>query len=156
MSALSPTAQTIGSVELYLEYGGGLEFLPGGDLKLARDDDGSYTATRQRLERLIFTTPIQTDVNGLPIGPPDDRFNPNWGAGLPALVGENYTAALETEITRRILTGLQGDPGLDPTATPTVSVTPIGVAQFLVQVSVTTASGAPFTFPAVLVPPTGG
>ncbi len=54
-------------------FGGDLELDPvTGDLLLVQDTPGNPAATTQRITRLLLTNPRPLDVDGNPIGFPDD------------------------------------------------------------------------------------
>lgn len=104
-------------------YGGDLEQDPiTGDIKLVVDTVGNPAATLQRITRLILTTPRAFDSNLVAYGSGDDPVNPDYGGGLGASVGENFTPRLENAIAGAIKDGLALDPYIAPSPLPTVSV----------------------------------
>ena len=146
----------IGSVELFLEMGQDFELLPGGDFMLARDSDGMFTATRQRVDRMVSANPILRDSNGKPIGRPTDLQHTDWGTGATGMIGERENIAVPF-VQRQTLSSLKGDPGFDSSSVPSVSVTPLTgpqqQGQFALKITAKLASGDTVTFPSIV---TGG
>ncbi len=115
------------SVELGISnggYGGDWQLDPvTADLLLVVDAPGNLTATTQRLTRLLFTTPRSFDLGtNQPLGAPDDICNPDYGAGLPSLVGELPTQAVQS-LQRNLSAAIVSDPYVATSPTPIVTVT---------------------------------
>lgn len=146
----------IGSVEVFLEYGQDFQLIPGGDFQLARDSDGMFTATRQRVDRLVNANPTLVNAAGKPIGRPTDLQNTKWGSGATGMIGERANVATPI-VQRSTLASLQGDPGFNPATVPTVTVDPLTgpnqQGQFALEITGTLASGDTVTFPSIV---TGG
>lgn len=137
-----------GAVEVYLAAGGDFELQANGDLVLAIDSGGSVTATEQRLYRLLTTNPRRFNDAGQPVSIPDDVFNPTYGAGLPALVGQPITAALIAQVKATILNALLNDPSISANPAPTVPVAPYGTSMLIVgPITCMAVSGQIYTIP---------
>ncbi len=139
-------------------YGGGLQLQPNGDLLKVIDTPGNPAATQQRLARIILTNPLIKDAYGRPISRPDDLFNPTFGSGVRALVGEPVTPALTTQIQNQILMAIAQDPGIATNPAPVVTVLTDGNNDGYVLVSVTcyTVTGQIVTTPSLSLQVNGG
>ena len=139
------TASSIGSVEWSIGnggYGGDLDQDPvTGDVLLVVDTIGNPAATLQRITRLILTTPRAFNSNLVAYGSGDDPVNPDYGGGLGATVGENYTASLVNFVTGKIKNGLAEDPYIASNPLPVVSVTSPSYGLLLVSVTCTDLLG---------------
>lgn len=135
-----------GSVEFSISeggYGGDFELDPvTSDLLLVIDQPGNPAATLQRLTRLLLTNPRPRDVDQNAIGLPDDLFHPDYGAGLGAAVGENFTPQLVNGMKARILAALANDPYISITPKPIVTISQSG-ALLTVSLSCYTVLGDP-------------
>jgi hypothetical protein len=137
-----------GAIEIALEPGGDFQLQPNGDLVLAIDAPGNPIATQQRLYRLLTTNPRAYNSAGQPISAPDDIFNPSYGAGLPALVGQPITTALLAQIEATILNALLNDPSVASNPAPQVTVSQSGTNEIVVgPIVVTAVSGQVYTIP---------
>lgn len=116
-----------GSVELWLEPGGDFVLKPNGDLLLATDTPDAADATRQRLLRLFFTSPRAVGPDGRAISYPDHIFHPDYGAGLPSLVGQPISL-VEGHVKARILRWTRLDPTIVQNPPPTIQVTQTDIA----------------------------
>lgn len=141
-------AQQTGAVEISLEAGGDFELLPNGDLKLAIDTPNTTDATRQRLIRLLLTSPRLFDDAGRPVSTPDDLFNPTYGAGLPAEVGQPPTEIVPA-IQARVIKALRQDPSVDRIQPIEVAVKQVGVTMVQVSVTCTAISGDLIVIPSL-------
>lgn len=112
-----------GSTEASLPWGGDFSLTSTGDLMLVSDSPSSATATMQRLIRLINTCPVVRDANGYPIMPPDDIFHPDFGAGLPARVGDTVNNSFLPHLQSTIIGQLLNDPTVAPAPSPQVTAT---------------------------------
>lgn len=139
------------NVEFWLEPGGDFEQLPNGDIRLAYDDDTHSDATRQRIVRTLLTNP-RIVVNGLAVSSPDDIFAPDFGAGLPALVGQSIPFVI-SQATARINEWISDLASLQP-GTLEIDIEQQGIATVLISISCDTKTGSQMktTFP--LGPPT--
>jgi hypothetical protein len=123
-------------------WGGDLVPSSTGDALLAYDYPGDPQATKQRIQRIVNTTPRQWDPRtGAVISRGDDPFHPDWGAGLPAQVDELSTPQLLAFIQGQILKGLAGDSSIAPTPPPIVIVSVADYQTVSVQIMVTLVSG---------------
>ncbi len=138
----------LGSVELWLEWGGGLQLAPNGDLLLAIDTANTTDATTQRLVRLLMTNPRVPTTNGYTT--PGDLFNPTYGAGLPAAVGGMYDPAssvgLPDSIQAIVSAALASDPSVQ--SVQSVTVTNQSAGLFL-DVVVTATNGQTVVLPSL-------
>jgi hypothetical protein len=141
---------TYGNVEIDHEYGGTWTLTPGNDLQLAIDAIDDARATRQRITRLINTTPILYDDNGSPIARPDDISNPTWGAGARMMVGRNIDQKLLSDLRARVVAGISDDSGIARTPAPTVTVADLGGGMLSVAVSCYTIAGQSVNVPVTL------
>lgn len=144
-----------GAVELDLAaglgWGGDLALTATGDLLKVVDTPTSVAATTQRLARIILTNPTLLDGYGNPIGRPDDIFNPQFGSGARALIGEAITPQLISAMQTRILAAIAADPGIATNPAPSVVVQTDGTGDGLLYVSVTcyTIVGQIITLPSL-------
>lgn len=116
------------STEIFLDYGGDFFQQSNGDLVLATNSLGDPIATIQRIYRLLFTNP-RAFLDGAPTSMPDDVFNPDWGAGLPSVVGSMVTTQLLAAIQTRILQALSTDPTIAQTPAPTVAISQVSTTE---------------------------
>lgn len=123
-----------------------------GDLALSIDTVSAANATQQRIVRLILTNPRLFDSSNNPIATPNDPFNPTWGAGIRALVGQMITPPLISGLQYRISSAILADPGVAASPPPVVSV--LQISFYAVQVSVTcySVSGETITIPSLSLP----
>lgn len=143
------------STEVHLTnggYGGDFVLTAQGDVQLVSDSNASTVATTERLLRLLLTNPRLFGSSGQPIGRPDDRFNPTYGSGVKALVGEPITQQLLFGIRTRILSALSQDPAVAANPAPTVNVTDQGGGFILITGDQSgnmcyTTTGQPITVP---------
>lgn len=145
-----------GTVEWQWPWGGDLVQLPNGDIATVQDTYGSPDATIQRLEVLVMSIPTLKDDDGNAIGRADDVFNPDYGSGAPALVGESITIDVISSMQSRIEKALKGDPGIAPVPAPVVSIVDGGGGALNVTISGNTTTGQPFTTPAFPLQTLGG
>lgn len=138
------------SVEVWLDANGDFVQTDNGDLLLAYDTPTEATATMQRIIRLLTTTPRGTDASGASIAP-GDLFNPDYGAGEPALVDQPITPAFVATLRARILNALMKDPTIAQFPQPSVTVTPIDTATVQVGITATTVSGSPIVIPSLVL-----
>lgn len=75
--------------DLYHYWSGDLTAAANGDFLAASDSE----RTKQRILRRLLTNPAQKDAAGNVIVPGDYIFHPDYGAGLPRLVGSLATPA---------------------------------------------------------------
>jgi hypothetical protein len=128
----------------------GMDFTinPNGDLAILSDTPTSPVATTQRIIRLLQYLPLLFNDAGSPITTPDDLFNPFYGAGVRAVIGQNPTTDVISGVRTRILKGLATDPYIRNTPAPTVTVVSGGGNALLtITVSCTTSTGQPVTIP---------
>lgn len=129
-----------GAVELDLAggvgYGGDLALTATGDLLKVVDSATSTAATYERLARIILTNPRLLDGYGNPLGRPDDLFNPTFGSGARALVGEPLTPALIAGMQTRILAAIAADPGIATNPAPQVTIESDGTGDGFLYVTV--------------------
>lgn len=102
--------------DIHLEWGGGFEFGPSNDLRIATNANFA----RQRIIRGLLNGPRQVDGSGQVVRPADDPFNPNWGAGLGRDVDTNDDATTRADRDSRIKTHLSQEPVVDQTQPVTV------------------------------------
>lgn len=140
----------IGAVELDLAsgYGGDLSRTPDGDLLLAVDTPTYPAASIQRLARIIQTNPVVLGSDGTPVGRPDDLFNPTFGSGARASIGEPSLAVTDT-LQSHILAAIAADSSFAASPAPLVVVTDLGGGFVAVDVSVTTIAGQLVTLPSM-------
>jgi hypothetical protein len=132
-----------GAVEAYLDYGTDLALQANGDLLLAVDNANLTTATVQRIMRLLNTNPALYNDAGIYISAPEDVFNPTYGAGLPAEIGQMITPAFTADIQARIVNALNYDPSIAAHPDPVVTVTQPNISTILVSIQCTAVNGAP-------------
>ncbi len=137
-----------GNVEIWLEPGGDFIQTENGDLLLAIDTANSADASRQRIQRLLLTNPRLVADDGTPVSTPDDLFNPDYGAGLPALVDQPITTAFLAQLQARILNALGNDPTIAQSPSPVVNVTQNG-GTVNVSLVATTVTGLPVVVPSL-------
>lgn len=145
----------VGSVEIALSnsgWNGDFLLTPTGDLQLVTDQPSAPNATMQRLIRLILTNPRLLDPSGNPIAIPNDRFNPTYGAGVRALVGQAITSAMVSGIQSRIIAALLADPDVATNPPPNVSVTQSSLYAVSVSVICYAVSGEIITIPSLQLP----
>ena len=133
----------IGTVEAYIGnggYGGDFALDANADLLLISDAPGNPAATAQRLLRLMLTSPVGYDTNGVAIRDPGDISNPTWGGNLPSTVGENESSSLTHYITAQIVAAATADIGVASSPAPTVSVVYQG-AEIIATLTVTCVTG---------------
>lgn len=139
---------TLGSVEVWLEYGGDFVLQANGDLLLAQDTANTTDATMQRLVRLLLTNPRVPTAGGYTI--PGDLFNPSYGAGLPASVGGMYnpnsSQGLPDSIQSVVTAALAADPSV--ASVQSITVTPQSSGLFL-NVAVTATNGQTIVLPSL-------
>ncbi|MDE2102101.1 MAG: hypothetical protein KGL39_32950 [Patescibacteria group bacterium] len=142
------------SVEVWLLPEGDFVIQANNDLLLAYDTSDVSDATTQRIMRLLLTNPRLVGSDGRPISTPDDLFNPDYGAGLPALVDQPVTTAFLANLQARILSALLSDPTIAPTPTPVVTVNLVGSAQVSVSIKANTITGQSVVIPSLPIPVT--
>jgi hypothetical protein len=109
----------------------------GGDVSLSATGDYARVTradlSKQRVLRRLLTNPG------------DYIFHPDYGAGLPALVGSNATAGQVAAIIRN---QLRLEPSVAQTPAPTITVTPIinGLAVVVNYVSLPDRQPVPLSF----------
>lgn len=132
-------------------YGGDLALTPTGDLLKVVDTPGNPAATIQVLTRIILTNPMLTNSAGQNVARPDDLFNPWFGSGVRALVGEPVTPNLVGSIQARILKAISSYPGIRSNPSPVVNVFTDGQndGQVYVSVQCTTVTGEIVTIPSL-------
>ena len=140
---------TLGSVELWLEWGGDFVLQGNGDLLLAQDTANTTDATTQRLVRLLLTNPrVPTASGGYTV--PGDLFNPTYGAGLPAAVGGMYdpnsSQGLPESIQTIVTAALAADPSV--ASVQSITVTPQASGLFL-DIVVTATNGQTIVLPSL-------
>lgn len=136
------------AVEVWLDAGGDFVQAPNGDLLLAYDTQSEATATIQRISRLLTTIPRSIDASGVPVAP-GDLFNPNYGAGEPALVDQPVTRSFIAALQARILSALLNDPTIASVPQPTVIVTSPDTLTVQVSLTAETVNGAPVVIQAL-------
>lgn len=125
--------------DLSLDFGGDLQFGPGGDLMLA---DG-LMLTNQRLARRFFTNPAVPGPDGKPIAKPDYIFHPDYGGGVGALVDGTYTPQTLKQIQSRMLAQTRMEATVLQSPPPTVTLTDLGGGELYADVKYTAAPGQP-------------
>lgn len=95
--------------DFYVNWNGDLAFGDSGDFRTATDDDYA----RQRIIRRLLSNPVVKDVTGAVIVPPDDLFEPDYGAGLTRDVDTPSTAGVRAERESRIRTALASEEVVD-------------------------------------------
>lgn len=128
-----------GAVEISLAPGGDFQLQPNGDLVLAIDTNGATPATQQRLYRLLTTNPG------------DDLFNPQYGAGLPALVGQPTTAASIAQLRAKILSALLSDPSVASSPAPSITIQPVGTNALRISITCYGVNGQIYTIPSFVL-----
>lgn len=138
-------------------YGGDFELDPNtGDLLLVEDTPGNPAATKQRLTRLLLTTPRSSDLGtNDPLGFPDDVCNPDYGAGLPALVGVLPTQRVLSTVQSNLAKIIAADPYVASTPVPSVTVTSASGGFLFVVITCDTSDGDPLLLEQVLATNTG-
>lgn len=142
------------STEVYLNYGGDFVLDSTGDLLLATDDNGTFTAIQQRLVRLLLTSPLAVDASGNPISEADDIFNPTVGVGLRADVGRGASDALLAEVEARIRQGLSDEPDVAAYPAPIVDFQ-VYTDAVVCNVTVVTIDGVTVPLPSITITPAG-
>lgn len=136
------------SVSLFLEWGGDFRVSPQGGILLATDTAAEATSTIQRIQRLLFTNPQNTNAYGNVIARGDSLFYPTYGAGVPSLVDATMTQSLISDLQSKIQNQLSLDPGIVRNPVPIINVTSDGVSGLFISVVVQTTSGQVVTTPA--------
>jgi hypothetical protein len=104
--------------QLYLQDGGDFVLNSNGGLQLA----GSWDVIIQNLCRYIFTNPASTDRFGNPI-PADWIFNPTFGLGANAMLGQNFNQTFINNLQQKIYQGVLAAQTGNSTVPPVVTVT---------------------------------
>jgi hypothetical protein len=130
--------------EIWLEPGGDFVQEANGDLKLAVDSSTSTDATRQRLYRTLMTNPRIIAANRVPVSAPDDLFHPDFGAGLPALVGQEIRFVVN-QAQARIRRWLSVDPTIAQDPSPSIDVQQVGIGSVQINIKCFTKDGKPVT-----------
>ena len=135
---------------IFHEYGKDWQRSPSGNILLAKDDpNGEATAATQRLMRIILTTPRLFDDHGIPVARADDKYNPTFGAGLPAYVDENVNDAVLGAMRAAILGNIAIDPYFVSVPQPTVKFQQQDANTLLLWVRAVTTSGQVAATPAL-------
>jgi phage baseplate assembly protein W len=137
------------AVDMLLPYGGPITFAANGDVAMVTDVPGDPAATRQRIVFALLTSPRLLDGQGNPISKADDPFHPDYGAGLPAAIGQNVTPALIAGITARVTQALALDPNVAASPTPTVTVTQPSLGTIVVDVTASAITGETIVVPSI-------
>lgn len=112
--------------DLYHYFGSDLSLSPTGDLLPV---DGS-TQGSQRVLRRLLTNPAQKDASGNVTAPGDYIFHPDYGAGLPRMVGDAVNIAkIKGVIRGQIL--LEASVARNPDPVITVSEIQGGVSVYI-------------------------
>ncbi len=144
------------AVDVAQPWGQDFVLTANGDLALLSDSLTTPSATVQRVYRIILHTPRLLDDSGIPVAPPDDWFNVDFGAMVSRSIGRNATDDVLAGIQARILAGIAADPGIAPTPSPTVTVTDAGGGFVLVHVACDTVVGVPIVIPGLRLQIAGG
>lgn len=131
-----------------LGYGGDFSRTPDGDLLKAVDAPTNPAASVQRLNRIVLTTPVLIAADGTRIGRPDDLFNPTFGAGAGAMVGEPSVTVVDG-LRSRILNAIAADTSFASSPAPVVNVTDLGNGFVQVDISAQTTTGQLVTLPSM-------
>ena len=148
-----------GNVELNLTnsgWGGDLTIDATGDIVLVSDQPNNPAASLQRIYRNLMTNARIFDDNGNPASSPNDLFAPGFGGSLRALTGQMMTPTLVGEIESNILNGLQQDPTIATSPSPTVTVQNAGSNVVQISLSCESITGETITLPSFPLSLTGG
>lgn len=106
------------AADLYLDWGGDLDWSASGDLLVAEDT----VLANQRLVRRWFTNPEERQANGDVTEPGDYLTEPTYGEGLGKVVDQLDTPARRAEIVGKIRSGLQKEVTIvDQSIPPTIN-----------------------------------
>lgn len=139
---------SFGPSDIFLDYGGQLQYDARGDLLVANDSATAATATLQRIKRLLLTRPRRFNAQTNTWTAPDDQFNPTWGAGIQSYVHQNGVTT-NPEVATAIAAALLADPGVvgNPAPIVTFSTDPNYPGTVYVNITITTPTGQTITVP---------
>ena len=106
------------NADLFCEFGEDFLLDAGGDLISAI----GWDLTRQAIEYFILTNPQLNGQNNTPI-PADNIFDPTYGLGARADIGEPFDAATIAQIEQKLYEGIMNSPNVDPEIPPTITYT---------------------------------
>ena len=106
------------TADLYCEFGDDFQLDAGGDLI----SSVGWDLTRQAVEYFILTNPQLTGQNNTPIAA-DDIFDPAYGLGARADIGQTYDAGTISDIEQKLYEGIMNSPNVDPEVPPVISYT---------------------------------
>jgi|SRR5271165_5269153 len=106
------------TADLYCEFGDDFRLDAGGDLI----SSVGWDLTRQAVEYFILTNPQLTGQNNTPIAA-DDIFDPSYGLGARADIGQTYDAGTISDIEQKLYEGIMNSPNVDPEVPPVISYT---------------------------------
>jgi hypothetical protein len=107
------------------------------------DTANSDAATQQRVNRLLRM------MTG------SDMFHPNSGSDLPGHVGDNWTFALEQEVTAKITNGLKTFSTISQDIPPNIVYQQYGTSVYA-TITYTRITGAKVTLPPLPINTSGG
>ncbi len=121
---------------LWLDWGGDFQIGTNGGIIQAN----GWDEVRQLVSRAILTNSLATLPSGQVV-PPDYFFEPSFGAGLGAYVGQDMNQSQLTALTGSINTQILSLPQVDGTKPPTISFTSLPNNGMLVQITVYLKTG---------------
>lgn len=128
-------------VTFYLEWGGDLVLTPNGSVLMAQ----GWDEVRERIIRRFLTNSALPLPDGTTT-PPDYIFDPLYGLGAGALIGQNPDAAFLTGFTRRMREAVVADAATDPGSLPSIKVTRPYIGALQVFVTIQLISGQQGSF----------
>lgn len=123
-------------MDIFVEFATDFLLTATGDIVAAE----AWDEVRQRIERRILTNPASEQDNGTPI-PADYIFDPDYGLGARAAVGNTFTQQMIAAFENRIYQGVMVDQGVNNTVPPVITVRQVNPQSVEFDIAVTLASG---------------
>jgi hypothetical protein len=123
-------------MDLFIELQSDFLLTANGDIVAAE----GWDEVRQRIERRIFTNPAAAQDNGAVI-PADYIFDPEYGLGARAAVGNTFTQQMIAAFTQRIYEGVMVDQGVNNNVPPVITVKQVNPQNVEFSIQVTLATG---------------
>lgn len=99
------------SSDIYLQYGGDIQFGPSNDVRTCTDK----AFVDQRVIRRLLSNPGTYDASGNPVLPPTNLFSTGYGAGLTRDIEAASDNAALADQDSRIKAAMQQEPTVDQT-----------------------------------------
>lgn len=132
MMALAPVTP----LDLYLEWNDDFIVTPSGDLQTAV----GWDQVRERILRRLLTNSQQTLPNGR-MTVPDYIWDPSYGFGAGALVGQNITVDFINDLARRVTRACYADVSVATDIPPSVTYIQPTPQTLVMTVSVVLTNG---------------